>query len=194
MGRLYDGRRDRPVAWWQIKFSSKPQLIHQRLPPHFPAIPLGLFFRLAPNFLHDLMPPALIVQKPRKRPFRFRPAPDFTCPLGPTDVFPHRPLKRDARVTVPSSVPKGNRLLQNPAAPESSRTLPLATSLPSKRSTLEKVAPRPVPGCVAYDFPGTSLRCRPRRHISRTSPKFRKNPLFPEFPAPFPSIDFPLTR
>jgi hypothetical protein len=20
MGRLYDGRRDRPVAWWQIKF------------------------------------------------------------------------------------------------------------------------------------------------------------------------------
>jgi hypothetical protein len=28
MGRLYDGRRDRPVAWWQIELSSTCEFSH----------------------------------------------------------------------------------------------------------------------------------------------------------------------
>ena len=100
MGRLYDGRRDRPVAWWQICRCS--------------ALILGL---CSPVALWDpprreLASETDPILKTLPSRLDYVPAPDFSFPFGPCDESSRAGSTDMSRLTVLLGPPKGNRLVK----------------------------------------------------------------------------------
>jgi hypothetical protein len=161
MGRLYDGRRDRPVAWWQSKISStltSNSAARLLLPQIRSAFFPGLRRSLPGWWATWTYSP----QARKTKPVRFRRPPDFSCLTGPVSCFHSGRQYGYDIFTLPSANPKGNIFRENSRCLHNSPHKFLWRLLNHYyATTYNKLHPRAV---VFHN--AAPERCRPRRLFS----------------------------